>query len=74
MIVNIDVPDELYREAAQIAKAHNMSVEEVLLSTFADHVRTWERLQQRAARGNRDHFLAVLEKVPNVEPEDWDRR
>jgi hypothetical protein len=74
MIVNIDVPDDLYREAAQIAQANNMSVEEVLLSTFASHARTWERLQQRAARGSRDHFLAVLDKVANAEPEEWDRR
>jgi hypothetical protein len=74
MIVNINVPDDLYQEASRIAQAKHVSIEDVLLSTFADHVRTWERLQQRAARGSRDHFLAVLDKVPDVEPEKWDRR
>lgn len=74
MIVKIDIPEALYQEAARIAQAQNLSVEEVLLSTFTSHVRTWQRLQERAARGNRDHFLAVLDKVPDVEPEEWDRR
>ena len=33
----------------------------------------WERLQQRAARGTREKFLAALDKVPDVEPDDYDR-
>jgi hypothetical protein len=63
MIVDINVPDDLYQEAARIAQAKHVSIDEVLLSTFADHVRAWERLQQRAARGSREHFIAVLDKV-----------
>jgi hypothetical protein len=73
MIMNINGPDDLYQEAARIAQARNISVEEVVLSVFAGYVRTWESRQQRAARGNRNHFLAVLDKVPDVEPEEWDR-
>jgi hypothetical protein len=34
----------------------------------------WERLKQRASRGSREKFLAVLDKVPDVEPEEFDRR
>jgi CRISPR/Cas system CSM-associated protein Csm2 small subunit len=30
--------------------------------------------QQRAARGSREKFLAVLDKVPDVEPEELDSR
>jgi hypothetical protein len=74
MIVNINVPDDLYRELVGIAKVHNISVEELLLSTLAEHVRSLDTLKQRAARGSREHFVAVLDKVPDVEPEEWDRR
>jgi hypothetical protein len=34
---------------------------------------SWERLQQRAARGSRDAFVGVLDKVPDIEPEEYDR-
>jgi hypothetical protein len=41
--------------------------------SFAERLAAWERLQQRAARGSRERFLAVLEKVADVEPEESDR-
>jgi hypothetical protein len=34
---------------------------------------TVEYLQERAKRGSREKFEAVLAKVPDVEPEEYDR-
>lgn len=34
---------------------------------------TEDYLEERARRGNRERFEAVLEKVPDVEPEERDR-
>ena len=73
MSVSISVPEELYRKAAEIAEAQHVSVDEVFASAFAEQLSAWDRLKQRAARGSRDRFLAVLDKVPDVEPEDDDR-
>jgi len=70
---SISVPDELYRKASEIARAQHVSVDEVFASVFAEHLAAWERLQQRALRGDRDRFLSVLDKVPDVEPADTDR-
>jgi hypothetical protein len=61
------------RTAAEIAKAQQVSVDEVFASAFSEQLSAWERLQQRAARGTREKFLAVLDKAPDVEPEDYDR-
>ena len=69
---SVSVPDELYRKASEIAKAQHVSVDEVLASVFAEHLAAWERLQQRARRGERDRFLAVLDKVPDADAEDFD--
>jgi hypothetical protein len=55
------------------AKAQRVSVDEVFASAFAEQVSAWERLQQRAARGTREEFLAALDKVPDIEPDDSDR-
>lgn len=73
MSVNVSVPEELYPRAVEIAKAQNVSVDEVFASAFAEQLAAWERLKQRAARGTREEFLAALDKVPDVEPEDYDR-
>jgi hypothetical protein len=68
MSVSVSVPEELYEKAAAIAKAQNISVDEVFASAFAEHLAVWERLKRRAASGNREDFLGILDKVPDVEP------
>lgn len=73
MSVSVRIPEELYEKATAIAKAQNVSVDEVFASAFAEHVAACERLKQRTARGSRDEFLAVLDKVPDVEPLPEDR-
>ena len=73
MSVSVSVPEELYEKAAAIAKAQNISVDEVFASAFAEHLAAWERLKRRSASGTREDFLAVLDKVPDVEPAPEDR-
>jgi hypothetical protein len=36
-------------------------------------LRTVEYLRERGARGSREKFEAILAKVPDVEPEEYDR-
>ena len=73
MSVSINIPQELYDQARTIAEAHDVPVEQVFASAFADQFAAWQRLQERAARGDRQKFLAVLESVPDIEPEEYDR-
>lgn len=73
MSVSINIPEDLYREAKAIAEAEHLSVDEVITSAFSGQLAVWERLKQRAARGRQQAYLEVLEKVPDVEPEDYDR-
>ena len=68
MSVSVSVPEELYQKAVEIADAQRVSVDEVFASAFAEQLSAWQRLQQRAARGTREEFLAALDKVPDVEP------
>ena len=69
----MNVPDELYQKALEIAKAQRVSVDEVFASAFAEQLSAWKRLGQRAGDGSRKKFLAALDKVPDVEPDDYDR-
>ena len=73
MSVSVSVPDELYNKAIAFAEAQHVSVDEVFASAFAEQLAAWERLQQLAARGSRERFLAVVDKAQDVEPEESDR-
>jgi len=73
MNVNIEVPQDLYDQAKLIADAHHIPVNELFASAFSEQLANWRRLQERAARGSREDFLRVLDRVPDVEPEEYDR-
>lgn len=73
MSVTVSIPDDLHKKAVEIAKAQRISVDEVFASAFAEQLAAWERLQRRAARGSREKFLAALDAMPDIEPEEQDR-
>jgi hypothetical protein len=73
MSVSISVPEDLYDKATAIAAAQNVSVDEVFAAAFSEQLALWERLNARAQQGSREKFLAALDRVPDIEPEDFDR-
>lgn len=73
MNVSVNIPDELYRQASEIAAAENVSVDELFASAFEERLLELERLKEKAARGSYEKFMRVTAKVPAVEPPDFDR-
>ncbi|MBI4910444.1 MAG: toxin-antitoxin system HicB family antitoxin [Acidobacteria bacterium] len=73
MNVNIEVPNDLYDKALEIARSQSISVADVFATACAEHVAAWERLERRAQRGDRARFLEVLAKVPDTDPGERDR-
>lgn len=73
MTLTINLTDELYQRAADIAARQNIAIGEVLVSAFEEHLHQFKRLKKRAERGSYEQFLQFLEKVPDVEPPDYDR-
>ena len=73
MTLTINVNDDLYRRAAEIAVQENLSVEDLFASAFEERLLEVERVKERAERGSYDKFLKVMEKVPAVEAPDYDR-
>ncbi|MDX2267499.1 MAG: hypothetical protein NW208_05295 [Bryobacter sp.] len=66
MTIQLELPQELYEQAARIAAEQHLSVEGVLAVAAADHIAAWQHLQSRARRGDREKFLAVLDTAPNA--------
>ncbi len=73
MIVNVEVTKDIYDRAFEIAQSQSISVADVFAAACAEHIAAWERLEKRAQRGDRERFLEVLAKVPDVEPDKCDR-
>lgn len=74
--MNIKVPDSLLKQAQEMAEREEVTLEQLVASALAEKMAAWmtvEYLKQRAARGSRQRFQQVIDKVPDVEPEEVDR-
>ena len=68
----------MYNQLKEAAKAEGISMNQFIMLAVAEKIATlstMDYLEERAKRGSRKKFLAVLEKAPeqDVEPETYDR-
>ena len=73
MSVSVNIPEELYRRASEVAAAENVSVDDLFASAFEERVLEFERLKEKASRGSYEKFMRVMAKVPIVQPPEHDR-
>ena len=73
MNVSVNIPEELYRRASEVAAAENVSVDALFASAFEERILEFERLKEKASRGSYEKFMRVMSKVPAVEPAEHDR-
>jgi predicted DNA-binding ribbon-helix-helix protein len=74
--LNINIADSLYKSLQEIAQRDSVSVEQLVASAIAEKISVLmgdSYLQERAKRGSREKYDAIMAKVPDVEPELYDR-
>lgn len=74
--LSLRLADSLHATAKDLAKQDHVSVNQFISTAVAEKVSaltTETYLEDRAKRGSRKKFDAVLAKVPNVEPDEWDK-
>jgi predicted transcriptional regulator len=74
--ISVNLPDSLQKRLEELAKKENVSIEQFISTALAEKISamlTEEYLEQRARRASRDKFERAMEKVPVVEPEEYDR-
>jgi hypothetical protein len=74
--LNLRLPESLHRKLAEVASREGVSINQLINTAVAEKMSalmTEEYLQERAKRGSRRRFAAVLAKVPAVEPDTADR-
>jgi len=70
---SISLPDELLKKAEELAAREHLSVEEFLSARLSEQFAGLDYLKQRADRASAEKFQAGLRRIPDVEPEEYDR-
>ncbi|MGG6270610.1 hypothetical protein ACQ4M3_38330 [Leptolyngbya sp. AN03gr2] len=70
------VSEDLYKQVEALAAQENLSIDQLVSIALEKQISAWSTqnsLQERASRGNWGNVQKLLEKVPDVEPEAYDR-
>ncbi|XZO02868.1 MAG: toxin-antitoxin system HicB family antitoxin [Microcoleus sp.] len=74
--LNVNIPDSIYKSMQELAQQYNISVDQFIAAAIAEKISVLMNesyLQERANRGSREKYESVLAKVPDIEPEDYDK-
>ena len=74
--LSVRLPDSLHKRIKKMAEGEGISMNQFITLAVTEKMSalmTVEYLKNRAGRGDRKKFEAVLENVPDVEPEKFDQ-
>lgn len=74
--LSLRIPNSLHKQIRHLAKREGISINQFVASAAAEKMSallTEEYIEARAKRASLKKFEKVLKKVPDVEPEDYDR-
>lgn len=74
--LNVQLPESLYKQIEALAARENISIEQLATIALSAQVSAWmtkDYLEEKAKSGSWEKFQQVLNKVPNVEPEECDK-
>ena len=74
--LSLRLPTSLHRNLRELAEREGVSINQLISSAVGEKVaalQTLDYLRERAKRSSRKAFDAVLAKVRDVEPPDYDR-
>jgi hypothetical protein len=75
-IVQVQIPDSLHKSLSDLAGRDGVSIDQFISTAIAEKrsaLMTENYLKDRAKRGDQQKYDAILAKVPDVEPEEYDR-
>jgi len=73
--LSLRLPESLHTRVRELARREGVSINQFVATALAEKLSallTVEVLEARARRGNRRRWLAVLDAVPDIEPESRD--
>jgi uncharacterized protein (DUF1778 family) len=74
--LSLRIPNSLHEQIRELAKREGISINQFVSSAAAEKMSallTEEYIVARAKRSSKRKFQEVLRKVPDLEPDDYDR-
>ena len=74
--LSLRLPNSLHEQIRLLAKKDGISINQFVASAAAEKMAallTEDYIENRSKRASHKKFQAVLDKIPDVEPEDHDR-
>lgn len=74
--ISLRLPESLHKKARDLAKKEKTSINQLVSSALAEKISaltTEDYLQARAERASKNLFKKALNKVKNVQPEEYNR-
>ncbi len=74
--LSLRIPNSLHEQIRQLARREGVSINQFVASAAAEKMAallTEKYIEKRARRASLKKFQKVLKKIPNVEPEEYDR-
>lgn len=75
--LSVRLPNSVHEAVKDYAADDNISINQFIASAVMEKITaldTEKYLKEKAEKGSRAKFEAVLKKVPNVEPEPYDKK
>ena len=74
--LSVRIPKSLHEQLRELANEEGVSINQFVTLAIAEKIATLttiEYLEKRAQRGSREKLLAALNRVPDAEPEEYDK-
>lgn len=74
--IQISLPETIHQKAQKIAQRENLSLGQLLVNSVSNEIIRYETMlffAERAKGFDEAEFLAALQEIPQVEPEEKDK-
>lgn len=74
--ISVTLPESLRRQIEKAAEEEGVSPSQFMAIAAAEKIASLDTeayLKERAKRGSREKLLGVLNKAPDIDPEEYDR-
>jgi hypothetical protein len=74
--LSVRLPNSLHDAARELATKEDTSINQLIAVALAEKISalmTDDYLEERAQRGSRENFRRLMDKIPSVEPEPYDK-